>query len=375
MKIVQLTAIDEAVPPHKYGGTERVVYNVCEGLVKQGHDVYLLGTGDSITSAKLVPIVDKSLRNKYTIDEIDEWRPFYNYYNVARALELIKKIKPDIVHNHIGWSFVQFEKMVDCPVFTTIHGPMSYLPERETFKLFPETRLVSISNNQRKAMPDQNWIKTVYNGIEVEKFKVGYGEGDYFAFLGRISPEKGVAEICKMIRTTNHKLIIGAKLDSQDRKYFEEEVKPYIDGEQIKFLGELDHEEKNELLRNAKAALSWLNWEEPFGLFVPEANACGTPVIVNKRGSMREIVEEGKNGFLVNTIDEMREKLDLVHTISREECRKYVEKRFSVQKMVSDYTKLSEILIEEHKQEIETAKRYFSVKNITEELKNSKTKF
>lgn len=358
MRIVQLTAIDEAVPPSKYGGTERVVYNLCEGLVKQGHEVYLLSTGDSKTSAHLIPIVDKSLRQKFSIEEIDAWRPFYNYYNVARSLELIREIKPDVVHNHIGWSFVQFEKMVDCPVFTTIHGPLTYLPELETFKLFPDANLISISNNQRKAFPQGNWVKTIYNGIEVDKFSPGNGEGGYFAFLGRISPEKGIAELCKMIKDTNHKLKVGAKLDSQDRQYFKDEVEQYIDGDQIEFLGELNHKEKNELLMNAKGLLLWLNWEEPFGLVVPEANACGTPVIVNKRGSMPELVEEGKNGFLVSTIEEMREKLDQIEIIDRAACRKYVERRFSVEKMVKEYVKLSELLVDKYAEQPITKLKY-----------------
>lgn len=164
---------------------------------------------------------------------------------------------------------------------------------------------------------------------------------DYFAFLGRTSPEKGLKEIIHMIKKTKYKLKIAAKLDTSDMDYFNAEIKPHIDGKQIEFIGEIGPNEKNEFLGKAKALLLWLNWEEPFGLVVTEAMACGTPVIVNPRGSMPELIKSGQTGFLVNSLDEMQTSLDAVGKINPSDCRTHVEKNFSAQKMTSDYLKLA----------------------------------
>ncbi len=345
MKIVQLVPWTEPVPPKKYGGTELVAYNLTEELVKQGHEVYLIASGDSTTSAHLIPIAEKSFRELYPREsypekQLKEIELYWKWRSAIAAAKIIADLKPDLVHNHMSWRGVLFSPLYNAPVVTTMHGPVNVYQERQTFLDFPQGNYVSISDNQRKANPDLNWVKTVYNGIQTAKFEFGEGKGSYFAFLGRTSPEKGLLEICEMIKKTKHKLKIAAKVDFVDGEYFETKIKPLIDGEQIEFLGEVDHAGKNALLKDAKALLSWLNWEEPFGLVVPEANVCGTPVIVNPRGAMPEIVEDGKTGFLINSLDEMQAKLEEVDTIDRAYCRQFVEKRFSVEKMVEDYTAL-----------------------------------
>ncbi|MCC2630297.1 MAG: glycosyltransferase [Candidatus Paceibacter sp.] len=345
MKIVQLVPWTEPVPPKKYGGTELVAYNITEELVRRGHEVHLIASGDSTTSGHLIPIAEKSFRElfpreSYESKELKEIEVYWKWRKAVEAAEIIQKLKPDIVHNHMSWRGVMFSPLYNAPLITTMHGPVNVYQERQTFLDLPNGNYVSISNNQRIANPDLNWIKTVYNGIDVNAFKMGEGNGNYFAFLGRTNPEKGLFEICQMIKKTKHKLKIAAKIDFVDTEYFETRIKPLIDGEQIEFLGEVDHKGKNELLKNAKALLLWLNWEEPFGLVVPEANVCGTPVVVNKRGSMPELIEHGKNGFLIDSLDEMQTCLERIDEIDRATCRQVVEQKFSITKMVNDYEML-----------------------------------
>jgi glycosyltransferase involved in cell wall biosynthesis len=268
------------------------------------------------------------------------------YRYMSELISKINEIKPDIVHNHMSWNLLEFAEFIDCPILTTHHGPLINIVERKSLLDHKKLPFVSISLNQRKALPELNWIKNVYNGIEVEKFEVGDKKSrDYFLFIGRISPEKGIAELCRTIKGTSHKLKIAAKLDPFDTVYFDREVKPYIDGEQIEYVGEVDHETKKELLKYAKGLLLWLNWEEPFGLVVPEALASGTPVIVNPRGSMPELMQHGKTGFLVNTIDEMPEMLDRVNEIDSTYCRQYAEQRFGYQRMADEYIALCEEIV------------------------------
>jgi glycosyltransferase involved in cell wall biosynthesis len=342
MRIVQLAPLEEPVPPRKYGGTELVVYNLIEETVKMGHEVYLLGTGDSQVAGHLVPVIPKSLRVAYGPEEIDKWRDFLKIFHISTVMKLIREINPDIVHNHLSWRLIQFSEFIECPMYTTVHGPITALHERYTYEQNADAHYVSISNNQRKAMPDLNWVTTIYNGIDTSIFPFDNNTNrEYFAFLGRTSPEKGLKEICAMIKETQYQLKIAAKVDSVDKQYFEEEIQPLIDDEQIVFLGEVDHDGKVELLQGAKALLLWLNWEEPFGLAVIEAMACGTPVIVNKRGSMPEIITHEESGFLVDSLDEMRERLADVSRIDPQACRDLVEKKFSAKVMAKEYLKLA----------------------------------
>ncbi len=350
MKIALVAPLEEPVPPSKYGGTELVVANLANGLVRRGHTVYLLAAGDSRTEAQLIPILPKSIRKMYPPDEIDAWRDYWKYVGIAKALEALKTLDLDIVHNHYSWRVVMYSKLADKPIVSTLHGPLTSRNEATTYSAHAHEAYVSISNNQRSALPHLNWVATVYNGIEVERFKPSYKTtNDYFAFIGRTSPEKGLADIIQLVRTSQHQLKIAAKVDSVDQQYFDKKVKPYIDNKQIEFVGEVGHEGKNRLLKGAKALLSWLNWEEPFGLVVPEANACGTPVIVNRRGSMPELVENGVNGYLVDTKEEMLECMAKVDNLSRRACRKRVEEKYSVDAMVEGYERVYKKLLQDSK--------------------------
>lgn len=344
MRIVLTAPLEEPVPPQKYGGTELVIGNLCEEFVKLGHDVYLLASGDSHTSAKLVPIIPISLRAAYTAEEFSQKREFLKFYYMRLYLEEIQRLHPDVVYNHLGWRLGVFESFIPSPMYTTIHGPLTSFAERFTYKNSPNIKLVSISNNQRRALPRANWVKTVYNGIQLPEINgpqiPPISARDYFVFLGRISPEKGLHEICQLIRSSPYKLKIAAKIDPIDIEYFEQKVKPLIDGEQIKFIGEVGPEEKSQLLQHAKALLLWLNWEEPFGLVIVESMANGTPVIVNKKGAMAELVFDGKTGYLVNTLEEFRARLDQLDGLDPEQCIAHVEKKFSSTRMAREYLKL-----------------------------------
>ncbi|CAM6105576.1 unnamed protein product [Calypogeia fissa] len=353
LRIVVLAPSEEPVPPRTYGGSELVAYNVTEELVRRGHEVYLIAAGTSTTSAILVPIAEKSFREVYANSPLKNNPADYNalrdYWNVKCCVEataIIRSLKPDLVHNHVDWLGVVLQSLMPCPMITTVHNLIQFETQRRAMLENPHGNFVSISDNQRKDLPAANWVSTVYNGIDVNRFTEGNGDGGYFAFLGRISPEKGCAEICRIIRSsTKHRLKIAAKIDAMNMDYYLNEVKPLIDGDQIEYIGEVDFAGKNAFLRDAKALLLWLNWEEPFGLVVAEANACGTPVVVNRRGSMLEVIQPGVNGILVNTTEEMKEALDKVDDLDRSKCREYVKSRFDVTHMVDGYEKLARTIV------------------------------
>jgi glycosyltransferase involved in cell wall biosynthesis len=347
MRILQVAPLEESVPPRKYGGVELVVHNLVETQVSLGHEVYLLASGDSQTSANLIPIIPQSIRAAYSPQDFDAHRNYLKYYYTATVLKTINQFKPDIVHNHFAWRLIAYRDLINIPMYSTMHGPLNSLPEIFTYRHHQDANFISISDNQRQAMPELNWLDTVYNGIDTNHFTVGDKKSrDYFAFLGRTSPEKGLKEICQMIRTTKHRLKIAAKVDPYDEAYFNRQIRPLIDGRQIEFIGEIGPQQKNEFLKKAKALLLWLNWEEPFGLVVVEAMAAGTPVIVNPRGSMSELVVDNQTGFLVSSIDHMRLQLDLVPQLDPHNCRHRVETHFSAKVMTQQYIELAAKLID-----------------------------
>jgi glycosyltransferase involved in cell wall biosynthesis len=336
MKIVMLAPFEEPVPPAKYGGTELVVYNLCEQLVKMGHDVTLLATGDSTTSAKLVPIFEKSLRSSPETNAI-EFRDVYKYIGAGRVIDYLQKNKFDVIHNHIGWRILAMSQLLNEPTVTTLHGPLDIPSQQKVYGLFKEANYISISESQRKPMPELNFLATVYNGLDIDKFKFFPEAKDYFAFLGRMSPQKGPVQAIQIAKAAGVKLVMAAKVDIVDEKYFKEQVEPLIDGEQIKFIGEVDHAGKLELLGNARALLAPIQWEEPFGLFFVEAMACGTPVITMNRGSVPELVINEKTGFICQNEEEAIEKIKIIDTIDRKACFDHVNANFSSEKMAEGY--------------------------------------
>lgn len=313
-----------------------VTYNLVEELVKMGHDVTLLASGDSTTSAKLVSIFPENLRKFSSPILLDK----YKYIGVAKALKFLKDNKFDVVHNHIGWRMVPFCDFVSDPVVTTLHGPMSSETSKLVFGANENLNYISISMSQRKPMPNLNYVGNVYNGIDETVFEYNETPSDYFAFLGRMSPEKGPVEAIKIAKMANVKLKMAAKVDASDQDYFNREVKPLIDGNQIEFIGEINHKNKVDFLKNAQGLISPIQWDEPFGLVFIEAMICGTPVFTFGRGSVSEIIIHNKNGFIGRDNEDIAERIKSGFSYDRRFCHDFVVEHFSAKKMAQNYIEI-----------------------------------
>jgi len=344
MKIALVSPLEERVPPRKYGGTELVVYNLVEQLVKMDHQVTLLASGDSRVSAALEPIFRKSLRSISKIDDL-KIRDAYKLIGVGKIVTYLKKKKFDIIHNHLGWRLLPFERIFDCPMVTTLHGPLNITYQQKIYSEYKQHNFISISFNQRKPMPNLNYVGNVYNGIEIAKFRQNYKPQDYFAFLGRMSPEKGPVQAIKVAKKAGVKLVMAAKVDLADQDFFKKAVEPLINKKEIKFIGEIDHKKKVELLRNAKGLIAPIQWEEPFGLFFIEAMACGTPVITLRKGSVPEIIIDKKTGYICNNLEEMVKKIKRIDEIERRACFEHVKNNFSSEKMAQNYLEIYQKII------------------------------
>lgn len=336
MNIAILAPFEESVPPQKYGGTELVVYNLTEELVKMGHQVTLVAAGNSRVSAKLVKIFETSVREMPDAADLN-FRNAYKYMGIGKVADYFSQNRFDIIHNHLGWRLLAFENLLGSPVITTLHGPLDVPYQQKVYGTYKTSNYVSISLSQRRPLPELNFVANVYNGLEMPKFKFFSQPQDYFAFLGRMSPEKGPVQAIHAAKAAGVKLIMAAKVDSVDKTYFEKEVAPLIDGKQIQFIGEVDHAGKLELLGGAKALLGLIQWEEPFGLFFTESMACGTPVIAMNRGSVPELVVNGQTGFICNTQAEAVAAISKIDNLDRQACYEHVVKNFSSTRMAEGY--------------------------------------
>ena len=347
LKIAIIAPFEEPVPPKKYGGTELVVYNLTETLIDFGHQTTLLASGDSKTRAQLISIFPRALR-KEKINQDINIRNTLKYVSIAKILDKLSKLNLDLVHNHLGWRLIPFVKYLKVPTVTTLHGPLNHPYQKLIYGLFPNHPYVSISNNQRKPLKNLNYVATVYNGINLDNFDFNPNPGKYLAFLGRISPEKGPKIAIQIAKKIRMKLKIAAKVDAVDIKYFKKEIKPLIDGKQIEFLGEIGSEEKNKFLKNAYALLAPIQWQEPFGLFMIEAMACGTPVVVTNKGSASEIVANKKTGFIVsNNINSFVSAIKKIKFIDRKKCYNRVKSYFSKEIMTKNYIQVYEKIIKQ----------------------------
>ncbi len=344
LNIVQVTSLEERVPPHKYGGTELVVSNLTEELVRRGHKVTLFASNDSLTSARLVAPFKKPIR---MIDAANaKIRDTYKIIGVAELFKyLLKNQKSiDIIHNHT-WRIIPFLSSLNARVVNTVHHPLDIDYQLPIYKKYSEFNYISISNNQQKNGKRLKFLATVYNGINVGKFKFNSNPEEYLAFLGRMSLEKGLFEAIKTAKIAGCKLKIAAKIDIADEEYYKKIIKPEIDNKQIQYMSEVNQKGKTELLKNALVCICPLQWNEPFGLMMVEAMACGTPVIAFKRGSVPEVVKHNKTGFIVPPFNKNRkpnieglvEAVKKIDQIDRRECRRHVEENFTVEKMVDGY--------------------------------------
>lgn len=332
MRIAQISPLWLEVPPQNYGGTEYVISLLTEELVKRGHEVTLFATADSKTSAKLVPIWPRGLfKDKANASAV---RGLLLRELFAREGEF------DIIHDHTDTLLLPLSPFLKPPVISTLHG----IPREESTilrKKFPNVSYVSISRNQKKSEHGTNVIATVYHGIPIEKYEFNEHPQGYLLWLSNIEPSKGLAGAIQIAKMANEKLIIAGSIFSPNADYFEYRIKPLIDGKQIQFVGVADFEKKVELFKNAKAFLFPIfKRQEPFGLVVIEAMACGTPVIAPPIGSMPELIVPGKTGFLVGSPDEAVRAIKNIKNISRKACREHIEKNFSLGKMVEKYGKL-----------------------------------
>lgn len=340
MKIAQIAPLFEAVPPKLYGGTERVVHYLTEALIEQGHEVTLFASGDSVTKGRLISNVKEALRlNKNCVDPLA--------HQIVQMEEVVERAGEfDILHFHIDFLHYPFTSCLQTPCITTLHGRLDIPDLQSVYNKFPHQHVISISDNQRKPLPQANWAGTVYHGLPLELLKMGIGKGNYLAFIGRISPEKGVEKAIEIAVRSNHKLFIAAKVDKVDQHYFEREIKPLLDHPLIEFIGEINEEQKKAFLGDAKALLFPINWEEPFGIVMIEAMACGTPVIAFNRGSVPEVIEEKVSGFIVNNTEEAIEAVSEIHKLSREKIRNAFEQRFTAARMAKDYVSIYQSLVD-----------------------------
>lgn len=345
MRIAQIAPLFEAVPPKLYGGTERVVYSLTEALVEMGHDVTLFASGDSETSAKLEPVWPQAIR----LDpDIRDWVSTYAIlmeYVYQRAHQF------DVLHFHVDyWPNSLFSRL-NVPFLTTLHGRLD-LPEfAAIYRMFPNVPLISISNNQRSPVPDLGWAATVYHGMPQNLLtpqKVT-GERDYFAFLGRISPEKGIERAIRIAQACGVTLKVAAKIDKADQEYFDRDVAPLLKTGGVEFIGEINDAQKPAFLSGAKALLFAIDWPEPFGLVMIEAMACGCPVIAMRRGSVPEVMDDGITGFIVDNVEEAIAACGRLHELDRDRVRAQFDRRFTSHRMAADYVAVYEKLIANRK--------------------------
>jgi glycosyltransferase involved in cell wall biosynthesis len=340
MKIAQVAPLFESVPPRLYGGTERVVSYLTEELVRQGHNVTLFASGDSMTMAELVPCTPRALRLN---SDIRDPLP----HMMVMLDKLSQRAKDfDVVHFHIDYLHMPLCRLLNVPQLTTLHGRQDLPDHMPLYQRFADMPLVSISNAQRVPLPSANFIRTVYHGLPLDLHQPNTGQTEgYLAFLGRISPEKRPDRAIEIARRAGMRLMIAAKVDRSDEAYFRNAIEPLIDGEQIQYIGEIKEAEKGNLLSKAAALLFPIDWPEPFGLVMIEAMACGTPVIAFPCGSVPEIVEEGLTGRIVASVEEAVEAVRSVATLNRATIRARFEERFSSAQMAAEYVALYRGLI------------------------------
>ena len=340
MKIAQVAPLWEQVPPPSYGGIELVVSRLTDELVRRGHDVTLFASGDSQTLADLKAVYPRALRLDPNVKD----------YGVYETLELSQVYQNaaefDIIHSHVGISALPLASLVSTPTVHTLHGKFTN-DNRNVFSYHQKQAYVSISNAQRQI--ELNYVRTVYNGINPADypFVAKPQEPPYLAFLGRFSPEKGPQHAIAIAKKTGWHLKMAGKVDLVDSQFFEQEIATEIDGQQIEYLGEINHAEKAELLGNATITLFPITWSEPFGLVMIESMATGTPVIALNLGSVPEVIAQGVTGMVCQSYDEMAAMIKSALELNRQTCREYVENNFSVSQMVNGYEAVYEKIIQD----------------------------
>jgi len=344
MRIAQVAPLYESVPPTLYGGTERVVSWLTEELVRLGHEVTLFASGDSLTMARLVPGCKRALR--LDPDCVDQ---------MAHHIVMLDKVFSessdfDLIHFHVDYLHFPMSRLVGARHVTTLHGRLDIPDLIPVYQRFPEMPVISISDSQRRPLPNANWQGTVHHGLPRKSFSLGSGSGGYLVFLGRTSPEKGLDQAIEIAKRAGMPLKIAAKIDRADVQYFETVIKPLLDHPLIEFIGELGYPEKNEFLGNAAGLLFPIDWHEPFGLVMIEAMACGTPVVAYRLGSVPEVMKDHVTGFIVADQEHAVQAVGRLGEIDRSKCRKYFETHFDARRMALDYLQIYQRIVRKEPQ-------------------------
>ena len=341
MRIAQIAPLFEAVPPKLYGGTERVVSWLTEELVAMGHDVTLFASGDSVTAAKLEPCWPRALRLDPTVQD---WFSTA-YVMLERVYEQAHLF--DVLHFHIDYFPNSLFLRQSTPFLTTLHGRLDLPEHQPVFNTFSRIPVISISNAQRRPVPQANWVRTIHHGLPERLLMPKPAKQDYLAVLGRIAPEKGVDRAIKIATRCGIPLKIAAKVDRADQDYYDELIRPLIEGNPlVDFIGEITDHEKSDFLSGALGLLLPIDWPEPFGLVMIEAMACGTPVVAFNRGSAPEIIDDGLTGFVVEDEISAVAAVGRLPNLSRAAIRKQFEARFTARRMALDYLAAYRGLIE-----------------------------
>jgi glycosyltransferase involved in cell wall biosynthesis len=340
MQIAQIAPLTEAVPPKLYGGTERVVSWLTEELIALGHDVTLFASGDSQTSAKLEAIWPRALRLDGAVRDPNALHMLMLEQAYRRADEF------DLLHFHLDYYPFSLFSRQPTPFVTTLHGRLDLPEHQPLFDTFSKVPVVAISNSQRRPLQQANWVRTIHHGLPERLLTPKPIKPSYFAFLGRIAPEKGIDRAIRIAEHCGVLLKIAAKVDKTDREYFDERIHPMIKSTKAEFIGEISDNDKSAFLSGAIALLVPIDWPEPFGLVMIEAMACGTPIIAFNRGSAPEIVDEGVTGFIVEDETGAIGAVDRLGQLSREKIRKQFEARFTARRMAQDYLAVYRALID-----------------------------
>src|SRR6201984_2967497 len=331
MRIAQVAPLTEAVPPKLYGGTERVVHWLTEELVALGHDVTLFASGDSVTSAKLEAMWPQSLRLSGSIRDPNALHML--------MLEIVRRRAEDfdVLHFHLDYYPFSLFSRQSTPFLTTLHGRLDLPEHQPVFTAFSSIPVVSISNAQRRPVPQAGWVRTIYHGVPEDLLRPQPVTPSYLAFLGRIAPEKGVDQAIKIAGRCGIPIKIAAKVDKADVEYFEANIRSLLDLPHVEYIGEISDKEKAPFLSGAVGLLMPVTWPEPFGLSMIEAMACGTPVVAYNRGSVPEVVEDGLTGFVVEDELSAINAVRRLHQLPRQAIRARFEERFTARLMAKEY--------------------------------------
>jgi glycosyltransferase involved in cell wall biosynthesis len=344
VRVGLLAPLLERIPPRTYGGTERVIAWLADELVSLGVDVDVFASGDSETRARLIPIVPRALWYEGDVRDHVQIRlaAFARAYAIANV---------DVMHSHAEWAAYSLARTAGFPTVSTIHSRMDTPEAAVVYEEFREQPLVSISDAQRRPVPRANWIATIHHGMPADLYRPSYARGSYLAFVGRISPEKGVHVAIDVARRTGLPLRIAGRPPLEEWKYVEarsdheywrEVVRPQLGRNGIEYVGELDEVGKQELYGGALALLFPIDWPEPFGLVLIEAMACGTPILARPRGSVPEVIRDGVNGYHCEDADEMVAALERIDRIDRAACRREFDERFTARRMALDHLRVYE---------------------------------